>query len=86
VGLWGLLAVFFASPTGVTFSHDVAPILYRQCVACHRPGGVAPFSLIAYPEAAKRAALIATVTAKRYMPPWLPSEPAFEHPRHLTDS
>ena len=36
---------------------------------------------------AKRAALIATVTGKRYMPPWLPCpEPAFEHPRQLTDA
>lgn len=86
MGLWGLLAAFFAAQTGVTYSHDVAPILDRQCVSCHRPGGVAPFSLIAYPDAAKRAALIATVTGKRYMPPWLPSEPAFEHPRQLTDA
>ena len=68
----------------VTFSHDVAPILYGNCVACHRPGGVAPFSLISYADAAKRAALIATVTAKRYMPPWLPSEPRFQHERKLT--
>lgn len=68
----------------VTFSHDIAPILYHNCVACHRTGGVAPFSLISYTDAAKRAALIATVTAKHYMPPWLPSEPRFQHERKLT--
>lgn len=66
------------------FAHDVAPILYRECAACHHPGGVAPFSLLTYDDAAKRAQLIAAVTAKRYMPPWLPAEPRFQHERKLT--
>jgi hypothetical protein len=79
------LFAFWASVTGVTFSHDVAPILYRNCVSCHRNNGVAPFRLITYEDAAKRAALIATVTRKRYMPPWLPSEPKFQHERKLTE-
>ena len=76
--------MFLAAVALVTFSHDVAAILYRNCAACHRPGGVAPFSLITYDDAAKRAALIAAVTAKRYMPPWLPSEPRFQHERKLS--
>lgn len=76
--------MLFAAVALVTFSHDVAPILYRNCVACHRPGGVAPFSLISYADAARRASLIATVTAKRYMPPWLPSAPRFRNERKLT--
>jgi hypothetical protein len=76
--------VLLAAVALVTFSHDVAPILYRNCIACHRPGGVAPFSLISYNDAAKRAPLIATVTEKRFMPPWLPSEPRFQHERKLT--
>ena len=86
MGLAGLLAAFFAAQPGVTFSHDVAPILYRQCVACHRAGGVAPFALVTYADASKRAALLATVTTKRYMPPWLPTEPSFEHARRLSDA
>jgi hypothetical protein len=45
---------------------------------------VAPFSLIGSQDAAKRARLIATVTANHYMPPWLPSEPRFQHERKLT--
>lgn len=77
-------SVLLAAVALVTFSHDVAPILYRHCAACHHPGGVAPFSLISYNDAAKRAGLIATVTARRYMPPWLPSAPRFEHERKLT--
>src|SRR6266581_632243 len=78
MGLLGLLAVFFA-PLALTFSHDVAPLLYRRCANCHHTGGVAPFALTTYADAAKRANLIAQVTAKRYMPPWLPTEPAFQH-------
>jgi len=85
VHLLGLLAGFWAASTSPTFSHDVAPILYRQCASCHRPAGVAPFSLLTYQDAAKRSRLIATVTAKRYMPPWLPVEPHFQRERRLSD-
>ncbi|MGC4050943.1 MAG: hypothetical protein QM757_16380 [Paludibaculum sp.] len=64
-----LLALpLFATPP--TFNKDIAPILYSQCAACHRAGEVAPFPLITYRDAAKRAALIASVTQSRVMPPW----------------
>jgi hypothetical protein len=46
--------------------------LYKHCAACHRPGEVAPFPLLTYADSARRAALIAQVTASRYMPPWKP--------------
>ncbi len=78
-----LLAAFWAPPAP-TFSRDIAPILYQNCVSCHRPGAVAPFALLTYQDAAKRAKLIAAVTAKHFMPPWLPVEPRFEHERKLT--
>lgn len=55
-----------------TFAKDVAPILFRHCVSCHRPGEVAPFSLLTFQDARKRAGLIHTVTAERSMPPWKP--------------
>ena len=54
----------------LTFSRDVAPILNKNCASCHRPGEIAPFSLLTYADAKKRAAQIADVTASRYMPPW----------------
>lgn len=76
--------MFLAAVALVTFSHDVAPILYHNCVTCHRTGGVAPFNLLTYRDAARHASLIATVTAKRYMPPWLPSAPHFRRERKLT--
>src|SRR5258706_13593800 len=56
----------------VTFTRDIPPILYKHCAACHRAGEAAPFPLLSYAYAAKRAALIAQVTASRYMPPWRP--------------
>jgi mono/diheme cytochrome c family protein len=59
-----------APPAPVTFSETIAPIVYANCVGCHRPGEAAPFSLVTYEDVAKRAPLIAKVTASRYMPPW----------------
>ena len=53
-----------------TFNHDVAPILYKNCSNCHRPGEVAPFALLTYDDAAKRAKQIAAITEARVMPPW----------------
>jgi hypothetical protein len=69
-----------------TWATDIAPLLYRNCVECHRPGQVAPFSLLNYQDAAKRARFIAKAVKARYMPPWLPDGPAgaFLDERHLT--
>ena len=54
----------------VTFTKDVAPLLVDRCGTCHHPGGSAPFSLLTYADAKGHATQIATVTAKRFMPPW----------------
>lgn len=59
---------------GVTFNHDIAPIVYHYCSPCHRPGEAAPFSLLTYQDTAKFADQIAYITGKHIMPPWLPSE------------
>jgi len=61
-----------ARAAAVTYSKHVAPILFRHCASCHRTGQVAPFSLLSYEDARRRAPLIATVTAARSMPPWKP--------------
>lgn len=61
---------------GVTFSKDVAPIIFQHCAPCHRPGQSAPFSLLRYTDVKKHGKQIAEVTARRYMPPWLP-EPGY---------
>src|SRR5262245_16088326 len=54
----------------VTFNKHIAPLLFQNCVTCHRPGEVAPFSLLSYADAKKRAQQLQTVTADRFMPPW----------------
>ncbi len=71
-----------------TFNKDVAPILYENCATCHRPGEVAPFSLLTFQDAAKRAPLIAAVTASRVMPPWKaePDHGSFLNERRLSDA
>jgi hypothetical protein len=60
----------------VTFNKDIAPIVLNYCAPCHRPGESGPFNLLNYDDVKKRARQIATVTGRRYMPPWLP-EPGF---------
>lgn len=55
---------------GPTWSRDVAPIVFKHCVECHRQGGTGPFSLERYEEAAPLAGTIAAVTSRRLMPPW----------------
>jgi hypothetical protein len=60
----------------VTFTKDIAPILWKHCAPCHRPGEIGPFSLITYKDTAKRAAHLKEVTASRRMPPWKP-KPGF---------
>ena len=56
----------------VTFNRDIAPIMFRSCAMCHRPGEAGPFSLLTYSDAKKHARQIAEVTRSRAMPPWLP--------------
>jgi Tfp pilus assembly protein PilF len=59
----------------------------ERCVSCHRPEGVAPFSLLSYADVRARAALIADVTARRVMPPWKPRAPHdFLDSRELTEA
>ncbi|HTX77579.1 MAG TPA: tetratricopeptide repeat protein [Terracidiphilus sp.] len=70
-----------------TWSHDIAPIVYNRCTACHHPGGAGPFSLLSYAEARRWAPQILQVTQSRFMPPWLP-EPGygdFADSRRLSD-
>jgi hypothetical protein len=72
----------------VTYYRHIAPILLRSCAPCHRPGQSGPFALLTYDDARRRAAQIAQVTQRRYMPPWLP-EPGhgdFLEERRLSDA
>jgi hypothetical protein len=53
-----------------TFSKDVAPILYKSCVECHRPDAMAPMALISYEDARPWARAIKQKVTRREMPPW----------------
>lgn len=55
-----------------TFSKDVAPILYKNCIGCHRPGEIAPMSLLTYKEVRPWAKAIREKVANKQMPPWHP--------------
>jgi mono/diheme cytochrome c family protein len=59
-----------AAGTVVTFSKDVAPIFYKNCVQCHRAGEIAPFSLMTYKDARPWARSIREKVLTREMPPW----------------
>ncbi len=59
-----------SSPSPVTFSKDVAPILQKNCQTCHRPGEAAPMSLLTYEQARPWAKAIRQAVVKRTMPPW----------------
>lgn len=56
----------------VTFSSDIATIIYDKCSSCHRPGQVGPFPLLTYDDVSKRALTIEAVIENGYMPPWKP--------------
>ena len=62
----------------VTFTEDVAPIVFNNCTGCHRPGEAAPFTLMNYAEVKSHGRLIATVTGSRRMPPWKASGSDYE--------
>jgi len=72
----------------LTFTKDIAPIIFKHCTSCHHQGSVAPFPLASYEDVKKSAALIVAVTQSRDMPPWKP-EPhygSFVDANRLTDS
>jgi hypothetical protein len=72
----------------ITWADQVAPLLYEKCVSCHRPGQVAPMSLLSYQEARPWAKSIRAAVATRTMPPWFanPEHGTFVEDPRLTDA
>src|SRR3954464_7965568 len=58
------------SAGGATFTKDVAPIFQKACQNCHRPGSIAPMSLLTYEDARPWARSIKDRVERRSMPPW----------------
>ncbi len=54
----------------VTFTEDVAPVLFQQCTPCHRPGQRFPFGLATYQDVVGKADRILAAVTSRRMPPW----------------
>jgi len=72
----------------VTFTKDVAPILHARCASCHRPGEVAPMSLLTYDDARPWVRSIRAKVVARQMPPWFadPAVGSFANDARLTDT
>ena len=71
----------------VSYNRHIQPLLAANCVECHRAGAVAPFALDSFALAARRARMMAWVTADGIMPPWRAAEGfgAFRGQRHLSE-
>ncbi|MGD1090380.1 MAG: thiol-disulfide isomerase [Bryobacteraceae bacterium] len=88
--LWmiGSTAMAATTTTTPTFYKDVLPILQKRCQECHRPGELAPMSLLSYQEARPWAKSIKSSVVSKKMPPWF-ADPRYGHfanERKLTDS
>jgi len=82
-------AIVMQRPTiAPTYSRDIAPLVADRCEICHHADGPAPFALSTYADVKRRAALIASVTKNRYMPPWKadPSDGPFVGQHPLSDA
>ena len=69
--LWLTLATLNPGETP-TWSKEVAPIVYKHCVGCHRTGSVGPFDFISYKDVSRRAKFLGELVANNRMPPWKP--------------
>ncbi len=76
-----------ASADGPTWHQDLAPLVEAKCGSCHEAGGIAPFPLETWEEAAPYAAAMAASVAAGSMPPW-PADSdcnTYLYDRSLTD-
>jgi hypothetical protein len=82
----GCIAGVITLAAPATFNKDVLPILQQNCQSCHRPGEVAPMSLLTYTEARPWAKAIKAAVVTQKMPPWFadPKVGHFINERKLT--
>src|SRR4051812_4687458 len=79
-----LIGPLLAAPAGaassqVTFNNHIAPIIYRNCSGCHRPGEAAPFALLSYDDVQKKGKTITKAVVSHAMPPWKAEPAAFPY-------
>src|SRR5438128_5488918 len=72
----------------VTFNKDVLPVLQKHCQTCHRPGEVAPMSLLTYKDARPWAKAMKEAVLSKKMPPWFadPNVGHFTNERNLGEA
>lgn len=76
------------TPRGeITYAKDIAPIVQKHCVACHRPGEIGPFTLTSHADVVNWSATIREVVEEQRMPPWHANAQAqeFLNDRRLSD-
>src|SRR5215510_2651014 len=76
--LLGALAIPAGATADTTFNRDVLPILQKHCQTCHRPGQIAPMSLLSYESARPWAKAMKSAVLERKMPPWF-ADPQYGH-------
>ena len=76
-----------AQDSAPVFTKDVAPILYRNCTTCHRPGGLGPFTLLEYDSAKANVNEMKDAVKTGFMPPWHAEGPhgTFRNDRRLSE-
>src|SRR3954464_6036255 len=86
IGAGGAESRMSAAGAPATFTKDVLPILQKNCQSCHRPGQIAPMSLLTYEDARPWARSIKTKIENRQMPPWFadPTHGQFANDRSLS--
>jgi len=82
-----LFAAVAAAQSTPTFSKDVAPVIFKNCASCHRPGDIAPMPLLTYEQTRPWAKSIREKVSLGQMPPWHSTNPrgTFSNDRRLTD-
>ena len=78
IALLTALTGIAASAAAPTFNKDIMPILQANCQTCHRPGEIAPMSLLTYTDARPWAKSIKNAVATQKMPPWF-ADPNYGH-------
>ena len=87
VGMLRLPNSLVARTAEPTFAREVAPIVFKNCTGCHRPGGIGPFSLLDYDTAKAHVDEMRDAVSSGFMPPWHADGPrgVFRNDRRLSD-
>lgn len=70
LGIVSLMSSYISAQTEVTYTGQIAPIIYKNCSPCHRQGEIAPFRMDTYEQVAAKSKQIQYVINKGLMPPW----------------